>query len=91
MACGVPCVATDVGDTRDLMGDAGRLVPPGDSGALRIAWQSLLDLAPSARRELGLRGRRRIAECFDLRTMTRRYARLWHETVAQPAIPRERR
>lgn len=34
MACGVPCVATDVGDVRWLIGEHGVVVPPGDPAAL---------------------------------------------------------
>lgn len=66
MACGVPCVATDVGDARRIIGDTGRLVPPSDAGALAAAWDSLLSLAPGERAALGAAARRRVEERFGI-------------------------
>ncbi|MGH7180953.1 MAG: glycosyltransferase [Nitrospiraceae bacterium] len=43
MACGVPCVATNVGDSAWLMGNIGEVVPPRDPDALAKAMGKLLD------------------------------------------------
>jgi glycosyltransferase involved in cell wall biosynthesis len=41
MACGVPCVATTVGEMGEVLGDAGVLTPPADVDALTDAFASL--------------------------------------------------
>ena len=46
MASGVPVVATDVGDVATIVGNAGRVVPPGAPAALA---EAVLDLIPSVR------------------------------------------
>lgn len=43
MACAVPVVATDIGDTRWVMGETGRLVPPRDPQALANACIEILE------------------------------------------------
>lgn len=37
LAVGVPCVATDIGDSAQVVGDCGRVVAPGDAAALAAA------------------------------------------------------
>ncbi len=61
LACGVPVVATDVGDVREIVGEAGRVVPPGQPAALAEAIAALLALTPEQRRELGALGRARMS------------------------------
>ena len=43
LACGVPCVATDVGDNRVIIGQCGQVVPPRDPAAMAAAWQDVLE------------------------------------------------
>lgn len=65
MACGVPCIATDVGDSALLLGDAGVIVPRRNPGAIANAIDDLVN-SDERRRELGLRGRRRIESEFAI-------------------------
>ncbi len=81
MACGVPCVVTDVGDSRVLVGDCGWVVAPGDADALAAAWFACLQLPAPERRELGLRARRSIEERFGLPAVAGRYQDLYLDVL----------
>ena len=82
MACGVPVATTYVGDVRAIVGETGMVVPPEDPAALAAAWRSLLDLTPEERRGRGARARERIAERYNLGTVTERYAALYRELAS---------
>jgi len=73
MSCGVPCVVTDVGDSAWIVGDTGRVVPPGDDEALARAMLELIESGAAARARLGACARQRIVEHFALDDVTRRY------------------
>jgi glycosyltransferase involved in cell wall biosynthesis len=83
MACGIPCVVTDVGDAGLLVGDTGRIVPVGDAGAIAQAWCALLDESAEARAARGESARNRIAERFSLGAHAAAYQTLWHNVVTE--------
>lgn len=66
MACGVPCVATDVGDTAVLIGDTGCVVPRGDPEALAAGIASLLSLSREELEQLGAQARSRMVSRFSI-------------------------
>jgi glycosyltransferase involved in cell wall biosynthesis len=55
MACGVPCVVTNVGDSAWVVGDAGEVGPPKDPVALKNAIERLLDVRPRTPAQIRLR------------------------------------
>jgi len=81
MACGVPCVATDVGDSAEIIGDTGLLVPPRNPGALADAWHLLLAKGGPYLDALGARARARVTERFSIDAVARSYEQLY-ETIA---------
>jgi len=48
-AAGMPCIGTSIGGSGELIGEAGRLVDPGDDDALVAAMHELADPATAAR------------------------------------------
>lgn len=66
MASGVPCAATDVGDSRDVVGDAGEIVPPGEAEALSAALGELLLRLERSPKDMRRSARARIVEKFSV-------------------------
>jgi glycosyltransferase involved in cell wall biosynthesis len=81
MACGVPCVATNVGDTAYMIGDTGISVPPKNPRALAEGWRQLLSMSPEERHALGERARQRIQQNFNITQIAQRYEALYKQTV----------
>lgn len=79
MSCGVPCVATDVGDNATLVGPGGSIVPAGDADALLAALIRMVEMPPELFQELKTRARAHILEHFAIEDVSRRYEELFDE------------
>jgi glycosyltransferase involved in cell wall biosynthesis len=79
MACGVPCVVTDVGDSALLVGETGLVVPAGDVDALAGAIREMLACVPDG--ALSEACRRRIIEAYGTERLGREMVALLNELV----------
>lgn len=78
MACGVPCVVTDVGDAATIVGGTGVVVPPRDAPLLTAAWgQLLLSTSREQRSRMGLEARQRIMDNYSLEEVAEQYERVY--------------
>jgi len=82
MACGTPCVVTDVGDSALIVGQTGVVVAPGDPEALAKAWRKLIDAGPEVRLRLGKAARQRVQQHFSLPMIVERYQAIYAELAA---------
>lgn len=72
MACGVPCVVTDVGDSALIVGDVGKVVVARDPDALATAIKHMVDLSVAERRTLGEASRARVISEFGIDKLVQR-------------------
>jgi len=86
MACGTPCVTTNVGDAAYIVGDTGWVVPPQDSQALAQGIQSALAaLADTHTWQFRQHAaRQRIEDNFTIERVVGLYDAVWREGLAKP-------
>ena len=84
MACGTPCVVTDVGDSALIVENTGSVVPPEDPHALAEAWRSLIEAGPAVRRRLGIAARERVQRHFELSAIIERYQKIYTQAASRP-------
>jgi glycosyltransferase involved in cell wall biosynthesis len=80
MACGLPCVVTDVGDSALVVGQNGTVVPRRDPEALAAA---LLEVAAGLPSQSAEKIRRRIVENFSVDTMVDKTLDLLRRTASK--------
>jgi glycosyltransferase involved in cell wall biosynthesis len=84
MACGLPAVATDVGDAKRIVGDTGVVVPPESPDALAAAIRTLAAESAPLRAERGRKARARIVENFAMPHAVQRYVGLYESLGSSP-------
>ncbi|MCX2834520.1 glycosyltransferase family 4 protein [Microbulbifer thermotolerans] len=85
MACGVPVISSDGGALPEVVGDAGIIVPAGDSAALVRALKKLLS-DEKLRAEFGEKGRQRIEQQFSWRLAAAHLVNYYREILGQKKI-----
>tara|TARA_B000000565_G_scaffold253892_1_gene231267 strand:- start:229 stop:1368 length:1140 start_codon:yes stop_codon:yes gene_type:complete len=80
MACGTPCVSTDVGDASIILGDTGWIVPSKDSESLYSSVIKAAQEKESNHRswlQRSIACRQRIVQKFSLEKMVKKYKEVW--------------
>jgi glycosyltransferase involved in cell wall biosynthesis len=84
MACGVPCVVTDVGDSATIVGSTGLVVPPESPGALADAMLELTERLSHDERRLRANARARVESQFALDVMVSSFERVLQDVSRRP-------
>ena len=77
MATSVPCVTTNVGDSAEIVGSTGWVVPPKDDMALARAIETALDSCRDPSRRAC--ARQRVVDRYSIAAMVQRYEAVWTE------------
>lgn len=82
MACGTPCIVTDVGDSAEIVSDTGWIAPPGNVEQITTAILEALEEPKEARAWRGRHSRQRVESNFGVERMVEAYRCVWAEIAA---------
>jgi glycosyltransferase involved in cell wall biosynthesis len=85
MACGTPCITTDVGDAALIVGETGWVVPPKDPTALTQAIANAVEEChkPGKWDERKIAARERINDNFRIQNILETYVREWQDVYSR--------
>lgn len=83
MAMGLPCVATDVGDVADILGDGGELVVKENSVELAAAIRRLLGRGEASWRQLGADNCLRVRAQYGIERAHARFSEVYSRLVGE--------
>ena len=86
MASGVPCIATDVGDSAAIIGDTGIVVSPQDENALATGIENLLKMDPEEHHARSASARARIEANYTLEAILEQYAALYEKLMTEKRV-----
>ena len=81
MATGIPCVTTDVGDAKDIVGKTGWVVPPNDPISLANCMDSALKNSKGQLEKYGNIARKKIINNFSIEGVKNQYISLYNSTL----------
>ncbi|WP_394186297.1 glycosyltransferase [Pseudoalteromonas tetraodonis] len=85
MACGVPCIATDVGDSAVIVGDLGWLLPPSEPILLKQIISNAIEFKNNKESWLSRKKgcAERIRNNFEIKNMISSYERVWLNSLSK--------
>jgi len=86
MVMGLPCVATNVGDTDVLVGDTAILVPPQNEQALAQGLLKVLALSSKQREQMGQRAKERVMAEFSIEKARSRFDAVYQDVISESNI-----
>jgi glycosyltransferase involved in cell wall biosynthesis len=81
MSCCVPCVATNVGDSRYVVGETGIITETRKPKELAAAFDNMISLNIDKKRQLGQQARHRVLEKFNLIKVAKQYENIYDEFI----------
>lgn len=86
MACGVPCVVTDVGDSAEIVGHTGHVVQAGDMSGLARGIVDVLRLSAKAKATLGVQARARVAANYEIGHVARLFEAFYEQVMVTKCV-----
>ena len=86
MSSGLPCVVTDVGDSKCIVNGTGIVIPKDDPIAIAQAWNRLINAGPDERKKMGVDARRRIQKHYNLASSVKEYEELYQDLVPESCM-----
>lgn len=83
MACAIPCVVTDVGDSAWILGKHGHVVPAKNPQALASGILQLFNMGTNERSALGMHARQRIVDEFSIQRISSEYEVMYEQVYAE--------
>ena len=87
MACNRVVVATDCGGVKEVVGDAGFLVPPKDSRKLAATLELALNLSDDERLKIGAKARQRVIKHYSLPAAVQKWMHLYSAPINDLKTP----
>lgn len=87
MACNRVVVATDCGGVKEVVGDAGFLVPPKDSRKLAATLELALNLSDDERLQIGVKARQRVIKHYSLPAAVQKWMHLYSAPIHDLKTP----
>lgn len=80
MLCGLPCIATDVGEVREMVGNAGIIIPSQNSQELITACLTLITQSKEQRTQLEHLARNRIKQSYSIENNIKKFDTIYQQS-----------